>query len=329
MTVSRRRSLENPSSSRRFPWYILTGLILGLSFGLIYAWLIAPTQYLDTDPSSLREEFQEQYRALIASAYAANGDLARAQARLALLHDPAIGDTLAAQAQRSLAAGASSEEVRALAQLAAVAEAPPASVPTAAPLTQFPTSTDSPTNTLVPVATDVPGVTSTPTPTVQLDDTEISPSATPSLEQTVTGTPPTSTPSIPTRTPTPTITPIPSNTPTPVPTALSPFILDQRELLCDPNILGPLLIIETLDGDQGIPGVEIILNWPNGEEHFYTGLKPELGLGYADFFMTPDVTYTLRLADGSQLITDLTASQCDAENGETIWGSWELIFLQP
>ncbi|HNB50851.1 MAG TPA: hypothetical protein PK530_02860 [Anaerolineales bacterium] len=330
LTPSSRRSRRTPGR-RTFPWYLLTGLLIGLSLGLVYAWLIAPTQYVDTSPASLQPEFQDQYRALIAAAYAANGDLARAQARLVLLNDPAIADTLAAQAQRALAAGADPQEVQALAQLAAVAEAPPASVPTAAPLTQFPTPTILPTETPVPLptATLTPTATTTPTLTLIPTETESASQEITSTPSSETGTPNTPTPAIPTRTPSPTITLIPSNTPTPVPTALSPFILDQRALVCNPDILGPLLIVKTQDGDTGIPGIEIILNWADGEEHFFTGLKPELGLGYADFAMTPDVTYTLRLADGSQLITDLTAEQCTADNGETIWGSWELIFIQP
>jgi hypothetical protein len=324
MTVQSRRSARR-ASNNRFPWYLLTGLILGGILGIVYAWLVSPIRYVDTEPVSLQEEFKEQYRVLIAAAYAANGDLARAQARLALLEDPSIGDTLAAQAQRALAAGASAEEVRALAQLALVANAPPASVPTAAPLTQFPTLTAFPTDTPTPVPADTPTETLTPSPTPPPTDTEeptINATPTPGTE---TGTPATSQP-----TTTPTNTIVPLNTPIPLPTSLSPFILDQRTLLCEPDIVGPLLIIQTLDNDDaGIPGIEIILNWPGGEEHFFTGLKPELGLGYADFAMTPDITYTLRLADGSQLITDLTAAQCQADDGQNIWGTWELIFIQP
>ncbi len=327
MTVQRPRPRAAPPA-RRFPWYLLTGLILGTLMGIAYAWLITPVQYLDTEPASLQAEFKDQYRVLIAAAYAANHDLARAQDRLALLKDSNIGDTLAAQAQRALAAGHPAEEVRALAELALVANAPPASIPTAAPLTQFPTLTALPLETPTFLPTDTalpPAFTETPQPT----NTEETATDIPSTPETGTpGTPGTSTPVLPSRTPTPTL--LPSNTPSPVPTSLSPFLLDQRTLLCDPDILGPLLIVQTLENkDTGIPGIEIILNWSGGEEHFFTGLKPELGLGYADFAMMPDISYTLRLADGSQLITDLTAAQCEADNGDMIWGSWELIFIQP
>ncbi|MFQ5616788.1 MAG: hypothetical protein ACE5GO_10085, partial [Anaerolineales bacterium] len=83
--------------NKRGPWYLLTGLIIGITIGVLYAWSISPIKYVDTEPASLREDFKEEYRALIAAAYAANRDLARAQARLTLLEDPDIADTLAAQ----------------------------------------------------------------------------------------------------------------------------------------------------------------------------------------------------------------------------------------
>ncbi|MBI1865988.1 MAG: HD-GYP domain-containing protein, partial [Nitrospirae bacterium] len=43
--------------------------------------------------------------------------------------------------------------------------------------------------------------------------------------------------------------------------------------------------------------IEIVVVWDAGEDHFFTGLKPELGQGYADFTMTEGVSYTLRLAE--------------------------------
>ena len=34
------------------------------------------------------------------------------------------------------------------------------------------------------------------------------------------------------------------------------------------------------------PSVELVVTWDEGEDHFFTGLQPELGLGYGDFLMT-------------------------------------------
>ena len=84
-------------NENRGPWYLLTGLVIGAVLGLLYAWVIRPVQYTNTAPSSLRAEDKDQYRAVIAAAYLANGDLLRARARLELLQDPDLYRVLAEQ----------------------------------------------------------------------------------------------------------------------------------------------------------------------------------------------------------------------------------------
>ena len=32
------------SQERRGPWYLLTGLVLGLAFGLVFAWVVSPVK---------------------------------------------------------------------------------------------------------------------------------------------------------------------------------------------------------------------------------------------------------------------------------------------
>ena len=82
-----------------------------------YTWVIAPVQYIDAEPSILRNDFKDHFRSAIAAAYAANADLVRARARLELLGDPDPSQALAAQAQRMLAAGESPESVQQVALL--------------------------------------------------------------------------------------------------------------------------------------------------------------------------------------------------------------------
>ncbi len=307
-------------NEKRGPWYLLTGLLLGIGLGILYSWMIAPAQPVDVSPQTLSANFKDEYRLQIALAYTANNDLARAQSRLALLQDPDLPRTLAAQAQRALANGRPADEVRALGLLAVAAEQLPADIPTAVPLTEYPTSPPSPTIApQPPTLTPSPGV--TPTATAALTPTAAITTTEP-LSGTATATP------RPTRTPTPTN--LPPATLTPTPTPGQPFILEQRTLVCDPDLPNPLIIIRTRDAaDGGVPGVEIIVSWPAGEEHFFTGLKPEFGLEYADFTMTPGITYRLRIADGGQIVTDLTAPECDTEDDQRILGSWELLFVQP
>jgi hypothetical protein len=106
------------NEDERGNWYLLTGVVLGIILGILFAWIISPVKYVDTAPESLKDEFKDQYRVLIASAYVANGDLVRAKARLALLDEVDIYLVVAEQAQQILAEGGSVEEAQALGRLA-------------------------------------------------------------------------------------------------------------------------------------------------------------------------------------------------------------------
>ena len=99
-------------------WYLFTGFVIGAVLGLVYAWLISPQEYQDTSPASLLPEFKDQYRAMIAAAFVATGNLPRAEARLALLGDSDIEQALTEQAQRTLGEGDSPQEAQALGLLA-------------------------------------------------------------------------------------------------------------------------------------------------------------------------------------------------------------------
>ena len=130
---------EQKPEEKRGSWYLLTGLILGLLCGLVYAWLVDPAIYENTDPASLAPSFKDNYRSLIAQTYEETGNLNRAVSRLALLEDPDPVYALGAQAQQALAEG-QPEEAHALALLAAALQGlnqagrertePPSPVPT-------------------------------------------------------------------------------------------------------------------------------------------------------------------------------------------------------
>jgi len=133
----------------------------------------------------------------------------------------------------------------------------------------------------------------------------------------------------PATTSTPIPSPLPSSTPRPSPTAGAPFTLDSQEQVCNPLLSAPLIQVEVSDAAEGgVPGIEIIVVWDAGEDHFFTGLKPELGQGYADFTMTEGVSYTLRLADSGQLVTDLSTHPCEQPDGTPYPGSWLIEFSQ-
>lgn len=289
---------------RRGNLYLITGLLIGIAAGLLYAWFWQPVEYIDTAPASLRADLKDQYRSLISSAYLATGDLVRAQARLALIGDPDPYRALADQAQRLLAQSGSPEDVQALGLLALALN----------PQTNPALETTSPAETNTP-ALPVEATTSpVSTPTTLSDDTFV-------LTATILSNATTSGETKGTESP--------FTTPSPPPTATQPFALKSMEQLCDQAYAAPLLAVETFDSTgQPVSGVEIIVSWAGGEEHFFTGLKPELGLGYADFTLAPDQKYSLRLPSGGQPINDLQPVTCNAETGNP-WGAWLLIFTRP
>jgi hypothetical protein len=307
----------------RGPWYLLTGVIIGLALGLVYAWAISPVAYVNTAPVSLANDYKAAYRSLIAAAYAANGNLERARTRLALLDAADPASSLAAQAQSVLAQGGSKEEASRLALLAAALNK--TSLPVSAGPSPTATATITTTNSSVPTpkpATKTPSVEAQPVPSSTTDSTRAVSSITPSPQPSITHTPLPSPSASPTPLPT-----VPSRTPTP--TLGSPFVLKDRQPVCDPSLAEALLQVEVTDASgTPLPGIKILVTWQEGEDFFFTGLKPEVGPGYADFSMTPGVVYAVRLAEGSQTASNLSVPDCGHAGGSNYWGGWRLDFTQ-
>jgi hypothetical protein len=136
--------------------------------------------------------------------------------------------------------------------------------------------------------------------------------------------------SVPGATPTATLPPTRTPSPMPSPTAGAPFVLLERDALCDSRLAEAQLQVLVLDAaGEGVPGVQILVVWDNGQDRFFTGLKPELGAGYADFTMQPGTIYSLQLIDGESPVTGITPEDCTSPAGEAYPGSWLLTFQQP
>ena len=291
---------------RRIPWDILIALLVGLGLGLVYSWILSPVRITDTQPSILRADFKDQYRSAIAAAFDATGNLPRAQARLALLGDGDPVEALNAQAQQMLASGDPFRQADLVAALA-LALNENGNVPLTETVAVDPVNeiaendVTTPTSTLPPPPPDIPlALTETPQ-TIEPEPTQ---------------------PVIVESTPRPTRTP--------VPTFGAPFKVTGQETVCDSNLPDGLLQVLVYNKNRKqLPGIEIIVTWDGGEEQFFTGFKPELGNGYADFVMTPNITYTVQLARGSDIVSGLTTSTCQASNGETFLGGIKLTFQQP
>ena len=124
--------------------------------------------------------------------------------------------------------------------------------------------------------------------------------------------------------------PTPRPTQTAVPTLGAPFTLTGQESVCDPNLPDGLLQVIVFDSRRRqLAGAKIMITWDGGEDEFFTGLKPELGNGYADFIMDPTTTYTVQLGAGSDIASGLTTSTCQTAEGENFLGGVKLTFQQP
>jgi hypothetical protein len=291
---------------RRIPWDILLALLAGLGLGLVYAWMLAPRGATNTAPAILRSDFKDQYRSAIAAAYAATGNLPRAKARLALLGDANSVDALNAQAQRILASGESFQQADQVAALAlALGDEQGMSLTETVmvePITEIVVNeATTSTSTLPPPPPDSP-ITLTETPQVN----EPEPTQAVVIEA----------------------TPRPSRTP--VPTFGAPFKVTGQDTICDSNLPDGLLqVIVHNRNRRQVAGIEIVVTWDGGEEQFFTGFKPEIGDGYADFIMSPNISYSVQLARGSDIVSGLTTPTCQASNGETFFGGVKITFQQP
>jgi hypothetical protein len=290
---------------RRGSWYLLTGLVLGIAAGLVYSWVISPVRYIDAPPSVLRADYKDDYRALVAAAYLYNMDLVRAEDRLAQLKDDESGKTLALQAQRALAEGHSEEEIYALNTLA---EALNGSL-----VPDINKSTQVPEVNFIPVIdrVEMSSLLQNSTPNLSVTTT-----TSPTLEAT-------------------TIENIAHNihltqTAAPSSTSAVTFTLIEKRLICNIDQLSPLIQVQVLDAEgEPVAGVEVMVTWEGGKDQFFTGLQHELGLGYADFTMSPGVSYSVQVVGDNSVESNLSAAECVLEDGSRYWGSWYLIYTQP
>lgn len=277
------------------PYYLITGIVLGVVLGLLYAWVWLPVDQFNTHPNSFQQKYKDVYREVIAVAYISNGDLNRAKARLEILGDEDPARRLAVQARENLGDVGDTHQTRALNLLSGHLYADADGKPIV-----FATENQS-------VSSDLTGSPETTlTPNLSLQETL-------TLEATLASTI--------------TITALPSRTPTS--TQAAAFELVSFNRVCNPAVQVPLIQIFTFDSaNRGVSGVDVLVTWEGGQNQLFTGLKPEYGLGYADFEMTPGVVYDVRVANGGVPMKDLIAEECEID-GERYWVTWQVNFTQP
>lgn len=76
------------------------------------------------------------------------------------------------------------------------------------------------------------------------------------------------------------------------------------------------------------PGVELLIRWSEGEDRVFTGLKPEIGVGYADMQMAAGQSYQVGVIGiESDVAQEIVADECigeGIEKGQV--ASWEIVF---
>lgn len=268
---------------------LLLGLLVGLAGGLFYAWLLNPIVYINAKPAQMSDDYQEEYLFLVSQSYAYTGDWETADQRLAALEARNLPQRVALQFERYLREGKPAESVRNLANLTRMMGGENPALALFNPTPEPPVLTPTPTR---PFAT--PTATLLPTP-----------SLTPRPTQTIA----------------PTITPLPTLVPTSTPRP--DFRLLSQQRICHTDEPAPLIVVEVADANlEPLAGVEVVVEWADGQDRFFTGFRPDESPGYADFVMAPNVSYSVALAAGSPTIGGLRIEPCTS--GQP--GGWELTF---
>lgn len=280
---------------RRAPliWQVMVfAFIIGIAGGLYYAWEIAPLEEFDTLPRQLRRDDKADYVVAIALAFSYDSNLNLAINRLVTLNlgqDPlqAVAEIACDLARTGYVD--SSSGLRAVRALKT--------------FYQLQGRTGC-ADVLIPDVQEV-----------QVVEIEVA-------------------------TPTPTLPPPPSKTPAieATPTESSIFIVPttapRRDYVgrvagtfCDPDLSGIIeVFVQNFNGD-GIPGERIRVRWANGTDIFVSGLKPERGPSYADFRMSPDVTYTIDMPGLSDPVDrPISATPCTTETGAEALRSYRIVF---
>jgi hypothetical protein len=109
-------------------------------------------------------------------------------------------------------------------------------------------------------------------------------------------------------------------------------LAEQTRLTCVEEAETAHLRIMVRDPEgSDLPNIPIEIRWPNGDDTIYTGLKPERGVGYADYEVSPDTFSVTILGARSDTASNLhvgaAPTDCRADRGTTTRG-WRLIFQQ-
>ena len=118
----------------------------------------------------------------------------------------------------------------------------------------------------------------------------------------------------------------------PTETVLRFGMIEHTQLGCvdEPDAAHLRFIVRDASG-RDLPNIGIQIRSADGDDTVFTGLKPERGVGYADYEATPG-TFSVTIIDAqSDTVSDLligdAPANCKADRGATPRG-WKLVFQQ-
>ncbi|MEO0561505.1 MAG: hypothetical protein AAF125_05305 [Chloroflexota bacterium] len=290
--------LDSRSRYRRNPSLIslpalLIGLIIGGGLGLYYTWNINPIVEVSTRPAQLATEPRGRYMAAVALSFSFDSDLTSTLNRLLTITDSGapfeeMASTACEMVQRGHAnSNTGFREIRSMVTLYQL-QGQTGCADEVVLVGSAPTQE---VVVVLPTPTEAPPATKTPTVA-------------------------------PTRFPTATVQ---VAVPTSVP--VQGYVLINVATFCDTEISGVIEVYVQNFNGTGIPGEPVRVRWQDGEDIFYTGLKPERGAAYADFQMERDVAYNVDMPDRSDPSgRQLVATPCTTENGESAVTSYRVVF---
>ena len=287
---ARRRGLRSPA---HFLFFV--GAFGGICLGLILTWASVPTA-TPGKAAALRGVEPEHYAALVAQAWSVDGDHDRAEGRLEASNPGVIPAQHMADMACRLAATDFVTSPGGLAALRSMMDFYQRE------------GRGSCADKLMPA--------------LEMDSLLLSDSS-PTPLPSATLAPP------PSKTPAPLVTALASPTATSAPTVtagpLREFALVGLGAFCDAERPALLAVYVQERNGRGIPGMALRVRWDSGEDRFFSGLKPELGLGYADFVMQIDEQYHVDMPGRAESSPVFATGDC-VDEGETALRSWRAVF---
>lgn len=276
---------------------LVIGLVIGLAAGLGYAWVINPVVEFNTEPWQLNETDRQQYVVAIMLSHGQHGDLAVTFDRLLALRPQGDPFESVAEVACDLASTGyvdSTSGLRAIRQMMTFYQLQDKSGCADVLIPVDAMQSTQVVEIAVPTPTLIPPATKTPTP-------EPPSAATPTQPRVI----------------------VPTSPPQ------SAFVLANVQTFCSENLSG-LIEVNVVDFNaQGIPGQAVRVRWDDGDDTFFTGLKPERGPGYADFSMAEGISYTVDMPGRANPIRDpLAAVPCTTETGQQAVTSYRVWFRE-